>query len=144
MRCQPQPLLIMSSLQSERSSELLLTDYSRWLNFVLVSRQTIRAYDRQLRQIAYRYTDLSELSNFLRNCMHHRSQFLGEAAIMLTEKVAHLRTEPTNADLIRRMNQAYPAMQALFDQLAEAISEIEESYRKLPIPQSARLRIQRG
>ncbi|AKD56838.1 hypothetical protein [Spirosoma radiotolerans] len=124
----------METSHSELSTAVLLADYERWLNFVTVSRSIIRTYDRQLVQIGKRHADLSPLSQYLRECMHQRSQFFGELALLLTEKVAQLRVDLTNEELIRKLAQAHLAMQTLIAELTDTFSEIEESYRSLAKP----------
>ncbi|GAB3801354.1 hypothetical protein GCM10028819_28430 [Spirosoma humi] len=124
----------MATSHSDLSMAVLLADYERWLTFVMVSRATIRKYDRQLVQIGKTHADLSGLSQYLRACMHQRSQFFGELALMLTEKVAQLRMDLTNEALTRKRTQAHAAMQMVIEQLTDAVDEINESYRSLSIP----------
>lgn len=124
----------MATSHSDLSTAVLLADYERWLNFAMVSRSIIRSYDRQLIQIGKVHTDLSTLSQYLRECMHQRSQFFGELALLLTEKVAQLRVDLTNEELIRKLTQAHVVMQTLVEQLTDTFDEIEESYRSLAIP----------
>ena len=109
----------------------LLADYERWLEFITTSRFTIREHDRQLALMAATYSDLRQWIDYLRGCMHQRTQFFGSVAILLTAKVAQLRNEPTNIDLIRRLTNAQPIMQALVSQLSEAFAEVEEAYQRL-------------
>jgi len=109
----------------------LLADYSQWLGFIMASRRTIRQYDRRLMQIGTRFADLSAWANYLRDCMHERNQFLGNLAILLTSKLAQLRQEPTDGELARQLTQAHPTMQSVIDQLTDAFTEVEESYRTL-------------
>jgi hypothetical protein len=123
----------MATSHSDLSVVVLLADYERWLNFITVSRATIRKYDHQLVQIGEKHTDLSTLSQYLRTCMHQRSQFLGELAFMLTEKVAQLRVDLTNKALTQKLTQAHAAMQTVIEQLTDAVAEIDESYRSLAI-----------
>ncbi|MGA0560195.1 hypothetical protein ACO2Q8_26265 [Larkinella sp. VNQ87] len=113
------------------SPETLLLDYTQWLDFVMASRRTIRRYDYQLGQLGKRYTDLSDLSNYLRRCMHQRSLFLGGLILQLTGKVAQLRAEPTNPELIRHLAGAHSTIQALITYLKTVLTELEESYRTL-------------
>jgi hypothetical protein len=127
----------MATSPSDLSTAALLADYERWLNFVTVSRSIIRNYDRQLVQIGKRHTDLSTLSQYLRECMHQRSQFFGELALLLTEKVAQLRVDLTNEELIRKLTQAHLTMQTLIGQLTDTFDEIEKSYRSLAKPVSS-------
>lgn len=115
---------------------VLLADYSRWLDFVTASRSTLRGYDRQLADISERYPDLSELSNYLRACMHRRSQFFGGLAIQLTGKVAQLRakpadTKPANDKLLQQLTHAHPVMQGLMAEIARALADISQSYQTL-------------
>ncbi len=113
----------------------LLTDYTRWLTFVTTARRTVRRYDRQLARIASQHAHLSELSRYLRNCMHQRSQFFGNLALQLTGCVAQLRTEPDNESLIRRLTLARPIMQGLMTELEAAFAELNAEYRQLLPPQ---------
>ena len=124
-------ILKINAMETTISGSVLLVDYTRWLRFAMVSRRTIRRYDRQLIQIRKQHADLGELSDYLRACLHQRNQFFGQLALQLTDKVAQLRTEPANELLIRRMTHAYPVMQKVVSQLTDAFAEIEESYRTL-------------
>lgn len=124
----------MVTSHTDLPAAVLLADYERWLNFVTASRSVIRNYDRELVQIGKIHTDLSTLSQYLRECMHQRSQFFGELALLLTEKVAQLRIDLTNEALIRKLTQAHLAMQTLIAQLTDTFDEIEESYRSLAKP----------
>lgn len=128
----------MATSHSDLPTAVLLADYERWLNFVTVSRSTIRNYDCQLVQIEKTHSDLSTLSQYLRTCMHQRSQFFGELALMLTKKVAQLRVDLTNEELTRKLTQAHGAMQTLIEQLTDAVDEIDKSYRSLAIPAFSR------
>lgn len=121
----------MVTPQPSLSAAALLADYERWLTFVTASRSIIRNYDRQLVQIGKKHTDLSILSQYLRECMHQRSQFFGELALMLTEKVAELRVDSTNEPLMQKLTQAHVTMQTLIEQLTGAFDELEKSYRSL-------------
>lgn len=129
----------MATSHLDLSVAVLLADYERWLNFITVSRATIRQYDHQLVQIGEKHTDLSTLSQYLRTCMHQRSQFFGELALMLTEKVAQLRVDLTNKALTQKLTQAHTAMQTVIEQLTDAVAEIDESYRSLAIPAYSKL-----
>lgn len=124
----------MTIPQPDPSAAVLLADYERWLDVVTTSRSTIRSYDRQLIQIGKTHADLRTLSQYLRACMHQRSQFFGELALLLTEKVAQLRVDVTNESLIRKLTQAHDAMQTLIEQLTDAVDEIDNSYRSLALP----------
>jgi|GEM_PF-2603670 len=126
----------LSNRPSPLSLEVLLADYSRWLDFLTASGSTLRGFDRQLADISKRYTDLSDLSNYLRACMNHRSQFYGALAIQLAGKVAQLRahptdTEPANDNLLRRLTHAHPFMQELMTEIANAMVDISQSYQAL-------------
>jgi len=121
----------MTTPQPNLSAAVLRADYERWLTFVTASRTIVRNYDRQLSQIGKMHTDLSVLSQYLRDCMHQRSQFFGELALILTEKVAELRAESANEALIRRLSQAHATMQTLIEQLTNSFDELETSYRSL-------------
>lgn len=110
---------------------MLLADYARWLDFLKGSRLTVRRYDRQLIQIGKRHPELSDLSNYLRHCMHHRSQFFGDLAIQLTSQVTVLRADPTNEKRIQRMTYVHPMMQALMTQLTGEFTDVDQSYRTL-------------
>ncbi|GAB3775312.1 hypothetical protein GCM10028818_19280 [Spirosoma horti] len=129
----------MTTSHSDISTAVLLADYERWLQFVTASRSTIRNYDCQLVQIGKIHTDLSILSQYLRECMHQRSQFFGELALLLTEKVAQLRVDLTNEVLIRKLTLAHAAMQTLIEQLTDVVGEIDESYRSLAVPALSKL-----
>ena len=96
----------------------------------------MRGYDRQLAQVAEQHPDLSPLSEYLRHCMHQRNLFFGELAILLTGRVAQLRAEPANETLVGKLTRAYPVVQAQMGQMAEAFTQIEQSYRTLfrPFP----------
>lgn len=91
----------------------------------------VRNYDRQLVHIEKKHIDLSVLSHYLRERMHQRSQFFGELALILTEKVAELRADSANEALCRRLTQAHATMQTLIEQLTHSFDEIEKSYRSL-------------
>jgi len=126
----------LSNHPSPLSLGVLLADYSRWLDFLTASRSTLRGYDRQLADISKRHIDLSDLSNYLRACMNHRSQFLGTLAIQLGGKVAQLRakpadTEPANDNLLRQLTHAHPTMQELITEIANAMADISQSYQAL-------------
>ena len=119
------------------SATALLADYERWLAFVNTSRQTMRNYDHQLAHISERYPDLSALSNYLRDRMHHRAQFFGQLAIQLTATVAQLRTQTSTPNLLQRLTHTHQAMQQLVDALETAFVDIRASYRTLlPTPET--------
>ena len=118
-------------METIRSGRAVAAEYTRWLQFLTTSRETIRRYDRRLRRLGNQHPDLIELTNYLRTCHHERSQFLGQVVLLLTGQVAQLRAEPANERLIRRMARAQPAMQTLMDQFSTEFSGVEESYRTL-------------
>lgn len=121
----------MVTPESNLPAAALLTDYEHWLSFVTTSRAMVRNYDRQLIQIGKKHTDLNVLSQYLRECMHQRSQFFGELALILTEKVAELRADSANEALCQRLAQAHVTMQTLIEQLANSFDDIEKSYKSL-------------
>ena len=113
------------------SVPLLRVDYSRWLNFIMTSRQLMRQYDRQLIQIREQHNDLRELSDYLRACLHERNEFFGELGLLLAHKVGQLRVDPVEESAVRQLTQTHPIMEKLIQQLMETFAEVEAHYQSL-------------
>ncbi|GAB3881544.1 hypothetical protein [Spirosoma agri] len=110
----------------------LLADYDRWLAFLTACRLATRHYDQQLKRIKRTNPQLETLSNYLRDCMRHRTVFFGKLATLLATRTDQLRTDPTNADLVQRLTHAHPVLQLMIGQLTTAFAEIEDAYQSFP------------
>lgn len=116
-----------------QTSVALLADYDRWLMFLQTCRRTTRYYDRQLTKIGLYFPDFSLLSNYLRDCMRHRTQFFSHLGALLIKNADRLRADPTNTDLIQRLTQTHSTLQSVIANLTEAFADLEASYRTLPV-----------
>ena len=121
---------IVSTSDDFNSVAPLIADYAGWLRFLATSRRTLHYYEYRLTHLARIHPDLGGYSEFLRDCLHRRSEFLGALAVQLRSKVAQLRRDPTPV-LIRQLTDARPTMRVFLGELAEGFAVIQAFYSTL-------------
>ena len=120
----------MPATESRNAVAQLVDDYSGWLQFVVASRCTFRHYEHHLTHLARFHPDLDGHCEFLRDCMHRRSEFFSALQLQLRNKVTQLRTNPTPA-LILQLTAAQPTMGLLVARLTDSVADIQACYSTL-------------